>query len=92
MAKATIFTCIDGEGKKQTYEGFRKPYVKTLAHPQVLAVVALDGCVELWALDHETPDAWQHACEELERYYRSEHGVEAVRIAVFDRRLILESE
>lgn len=86
-----IFTCMDG-GKKQSYEGFSKPFVKTMSFPQVLAIVTWAGGVDQWALDHHTDDAWFDACDELERYYRTEHGEGDIRIAVFDRRLILESD
>lgn len=89
---AKIFTCVDGNGAEQTYEGFWKPYVRTQANPPVIAIVTWGPEVEIWALDHNAPDTWLKACEELQRYYRAEHSCDEIRIAVYDRRLILESD
>lgn len=89
---AKVFTSIDSNGAEQTYEGFWKPYTKTQANPLVIAIVTWGTECDVWALDHDAPDTWLKGCEELQRYYRSEKSVNEIRIAVYDRRLILESD
>lgn len=71
---------VEQDGRKQTFEGFRRAFHGTDAHPRTVALVFLEGYTELWRLDKDNP----RALEELKRYYRSE-GYPDVRIGIYHR-------
>lgn len=81
-----IYT-VTSDKSKQTYEGFRRPFRKSIIPPTVLAVALIEGEPDLWELDKENTAL---ALEELSRFYRSELGYGEVRISVYNFSLTLE--
>lgn len=70
--------------KKQTFEGFRGAYLTSETDPDILVVAQPNSTeVELWSID---PDNFEFGMEELQRFYRSEHGSDTVLMTIFDRR------
>ncbi len=76
-----IYT-VEDRGRKQTYEGFRRVYHDGQPSP-VIATAFVDGEGDWWEID---PANVTLAVEELQRYYRAEHGFDNVRITVYDHR------
>jgi hypothetical protein len=76
-----VFTCIDCDNRKQTFNGFRHAFHSTIAYPHVLAVVIVGGEVKLYFID---PENVAEAVSEIGRMYRTTHGEEP-RIAVYNR-------
>lgn len=64
-----IYTVIDPNGHKQTFEGFRPyhPGVKITVKDEVI-IVDDQGDFDVWVVSSDL------GREELERYYRAEHG------------------
>lgn len=64
-----IYTTIDEKGHKQTFEGFRPYHPGMVITVQDEVVIVNDeGDFDVWVVRNDL------GREELERYYRAEHG------------------
>ncbi len=75
-----VYTVTD-RGRSQSYEGFRRVWAN--GPSQVIATAFVDGEGDWWEID---PANVRLAVEELQRFYRAEHGLDNVEIIVYDRR------
>jgi len=77
-----------------SYEGIQAAPYKTGSWPTWLAIVNVEDSHECWALDHSGPGTGpkKEAVKELRRFYKEQHGMEAIDIRIFNQTTTIKAD